>query len=466
MNRMSVQTQIVAVLSIATLATTTLAQTRPEPTREGGQRLIGTVTQAFEADTNFGLTPGGEDVSYFSTTTLGLAYITETRSQRFALFSDVELRGISRDGDAVDFVATVPSLALEYSRNTASSRLETDVSFRETSLRARRGAEGAFGPGGGFTPPGDLTPEDGTGRRRDINGNFALNFGDNGPVQTRLSFGGRETTYTGAGTDLNDSREVSASAGVTFRINPVLTGDISANGALSEIDTTDEDSRQTADIRAGLEYSISELLLLSSGIGYRFDERETLITRERLEGPTIDGGFRLSLRRTSIGGGVTILFPDNRDPLFTGTLDISREWQRGDASAIFALETTEGGETITTITLEANREIGRGTLNFGASRNLQVSRTGDDLLVTAAGVAYSRDLTERLNFRMEAAAAQSENLDTNETDRSQLRLSVGTEYELSERATLSAQYSHRRQSIDDEANGHSLRVAVEIPFGR
>lgn len=457
--------RLLASAALSAIALSAQAQVVPEQTRTGGSQFLGTLEQRFEADTNFGLDPDGEDTSYFSTTGIGIAFISETRSQRFALFSDLEARLISRDGDDLDFVTTLPSLSMEYERSAEISQFRTEASFRETSLRARRPAEGGFDAGGSFVAPGDLTPEDGTGKRRDLQAGVELQFGIDGPMESRFSLSGAKVDYTGAGTDLNDSVELRGAFDLRFEVTPVLAAVVSGSGLVSDIDTATEDERTVAEGRFGWEYDVSEILSLTAGAGYSLDERITTVETERLAGPTLDAGFMLDLQRTSVTGVAEVLFPEEGDPVFLGSLDATREWRTGQTTARIALETTDSGDTVTTLLLSARQEFAGGVFDIGGSRALDFSRTGDDLVITSGGIAYTRELSRRLAVRAEAAAAVSENLDTDMTDRTQFRFTFGGEYQLTERATLSASYSHRRQSLDEDASGHAISVAIEIPFG-
>ena len=104
--------------------------------QEGGQRLTGVLSQSFTADTNFALTDPDEGTSYRSTTTLGISFVDETRTQRFSLDSDLSLRAL-RDGDGDnELEATLPSIALGYRQEAARSRFEVGARYYRQECRS------------------------------------------------------------------------------------------------------------------------------------------------------------------------------------------------------------------------------------------------------------------------------------------------------------------------------------------
>ncbi|MEO0913453.1 MAG: hypothetical protein AAFY59_10755, partial [Pseudomonadota bacterium] len=319
MRRLSVK-GLLAALALTPSAFPAVAQVVLEPPREGGAYIVGVLSQAFEADSNFTLDPDDDDASFFATTTLGLGYFTSTRTQSFSLVSDVEFRAISRDSEDVELVGTIPSLRLNYDRETPGGGVETELRFREVSLRARRTEEGGFTPTG-FVAPGDLSPEGSNGFRQEYGGDVTLRFGENGPIGSEFSLAVDQITYRETDDpSLDDSLTGTASTALSFRLTPVLTGTFDATATLIEIDSDDDDTRRIASARAGLEYDVSEILVLTAGAGYSFDERETTTLTERLEGPLLDAGFTLELPRGSIGGTAAVILPSDESPIFFGSV--------------------------------------------------------------------------------------------------------------------------------------------------
>ncbi|QHQ34079.1 hypothetical protein [Algicella marina] len=454
----------VLTISLLSLAGTAIPQSVPEPLRDGGQRFAGVVTQAFEADSNFALDPDDDDPSLFATTTLGLGYFTDTRTQSFSVISDIELRGIKRSDDDAVALVTLPSLDIGYDRIGSASSFGIEAGFRETSLLARRTPEAGF-TDSGFVVPGDLTPEEGSGRRQDYDAGVAFTFGEGGPIEGSFALDYDRTLYIGANDDLNDVFAVAATGGLDFRINPVITGVLESGASYTEVDSAEGEERRAANFRAGIEYDVSERLMLTSGVGYIFDEQIRGDTTERLEGPLFDVGFELGFQRSTLGAAAAVVIPDEGSLVFLGGIGYEHEWRTGGAAAEFALESRETGDTVGTATVSISQDLGRGDLRFNLSRSLETSREGDDTIISAFGLGYFQPVSNRINFGAEVAGAVSENLDVEGDDRTQFRLSVGAEYLLTERASISARYSHRRESIEDSASGHSLRIALEVPFG-
>lgn len=99
------------------LATAAMLATGPAGAQEdGGRRLTGVVSQRVEAGSNLAFRPGEDRLGARSVTTLGLGFLTETRTQSFALDATISARSkvIGDEDDTSDSLRVLPTVELTY----------------------------------------------------------------------------------------------------------------------------------------------------------------------------------------------------------------------------------------------------------------------------------------------------------------------------------------------------------------
>ena len=128
------------------LATAATLATGPAGAQEdGGRRLTGVVSQRVEAGSNLAFRPGEDRLGARSVTTLGLGFLTETRTQSFALDATISARSkvIGDEDDTSDSLRVLPTVELTYGiegwglrRHTAWTRSTRTPRRRNTRSRA------------------------------------------------------------------------------------------------------------------------------------------------------------------------------------------------------------------------------------------------------------------------------------------------------------------------------------------
>ncbi|MSU91738.1 hypothetical protein GE300_19345 [Rhodobacteraceae bacterium 2CG4] len=99
---------------------------------EGGRRLSGVVSQSVEAGSNLAFRPGESDLGARSVTTLGLGFLTETRTQSFALDATVIARSkvIGDEDSTADDLRVLPTVELTYGIEGPRTRLGLEGYYR------------------------------------------------------------------------------------------------------------------------------------------------------------------------------------------------------------------------------------------------------------------------------------------------------------------------------------------------
>jgi len=114
------------------LAAAALLTAVPAGAQDGGRRLTGVVSQKLEAGSNLAFRPGEDDLGARSVTTLGLGFLTETRTQRFALDATITGRSkvIGDENDSSDDLRLLPEVELTYGIEGPRTGLELEAYYR------------------------------------------------------------------------------------------------------------------------------------------------------------------------------------------------------------------------------------------------------------------------------------------------------------------------------------------------
>lgn len=404
--------------------------------QEGGQRLSAVLSQSFTADTNFALTDPAEGTSYRSTTTLGLSFTDETRTQRFSLDSDLSLRAL-RDGDGeTDLEATLPSIELGYRQEAARARFEAGARYREVPIDFLRALEVEFDDDGGVIVP---DPEDfvGSGDRATYGGDVALTFGIDTPVEVTLSAGVDATDYTDVtDPDLNDSETYTLGAAARFRVSPVVDATLSLTGTAYREDDADETEIDTLTLGGGVTYAVDERLSYRAGVEVsRVDETS-------LSGSSEDTTYGVDI-------GMALERPTSR---FDGSI---------------GLATTGDDDTILTAGLSFGLDLPQGaSLTGGLDRSLTFGTGGSDLAVTGARVSYVRPINSVSSASLGLSYSLTEELgDGGEPDETRVTFSAGYARSITENLDLSLGYAYRlRNEGTLDADSHSVTLGLSMPF--
>ena len=406
------------------------------PAQQGGNpSLTGSVSQRFEADTNFDLDDPSPGTSYRSVSTLGVTYLTETRTESFRLSSDTSLRVID-DETGTDTIFSLPSLDTRYSRQGARSSFSAGARFRETPVEFLRPFELEFDDEGGLILPGD--PEDftGTGARRTWGADAALTFGTGGPAEIRVAARAAIVDYDAdADVSQNPTETYTLSSSLNLRLSPVTTASLSLSGERFTAEDAEETERETYRLRAGLSYAVNPRLSYSAGIGAVRREEMTTGGTETETNAALDVGVNF--------------VPDDTRRL----------------SANIGLEET-GDDTVATADVTLSLALPQGELSAGLNRSLTFGDEGEDLAVTSARVSFAYPINTISSANLGLSYSLREDLDDpGVEDITRLTLSAGYRRALNERLSLDVGYAYRlREEGPSEADSHSLSVGVSMPF--
>jgi hypothetical protein len=389
--------------------------------------ITASITQRFEADSNYQLDDSSPGTTFFSDTRLGLDFTKETATQQFNLGANIGARLLWEADQPFDLTYADPAIArMRYSRDWA------DGNFNGYLRYAYRRLNGRLTPlDPGFIPvvPDDLTRFDGTENRFD--GGFSLALRTDSPSSytfrldaTNVSYSDLDPDRTG---DAVPRNSVNGEIFWKLQLNPILSTGVVATYDYWQAENDTDNEIKTASIDAGFIYEPDETLNITAGIGYEDRTRRETILGDRRDtehdtGPAVRGSIRYDIPDFTLDAQarVTTAASDTR---WTGDFNVSYNLLRGD---IFARGyrsyngNSNGDESLNYgAGIGMNREINTisrwGIDVYAVNQIDQDDPSVADLDRIGAALRYTRDLTQditttigyRLRLRTEDGSAQS-----------------------------------------------------------
>lgn len=332
---------------------------------EGGRRLTGVVSQSVVAGTNLGFSPGNEGLGARSQTAIDLGFLSETRTQSFAVDAGISVRTpvLGDDADESEW-RILPSIAVTYGIEGPRTALELQTTYRLTAV-----------------------DEDTSSQAFELSGRLTRQMTPGLSVNTRLGF-----RVDGAEND-----------GV--------------------VDTTE-----------------STFVLL---------------------------GADYEAKRWQFGAEAGVrIFEDEIRP--AGRISVARDLPDGSVSGFLGVSSSRNAELGLIGGLQVDYALNStNRLNGSLSQSIAVSDEGEDQLRTRAELLYVRDLTNRSDAALGVSFSLRNELgDFGGDNLPGAGLTVGYNYELTERADLNLGYEYR---FEEEATGpssqsHLISVGITLPF--
>jgi len=390
----------------------------------GGRQLSIDLSQRLEAVQNRRLTAGGDDGALISTTALGFGLSSATPTDRLTAQLSTALRGAA--GEATDeFDISDPQLAFGYARAGADADLGLDLRLSRAEIAYLRPLEVIVNDDGTIEVPTDLDELTGTGTRTTRALSARLDWGKQARVGLGARIGVTDRLYDDVtGSELEDSRRLSASLSARYDITPVLQ----AITALS-YGRTEEDGARTRETRG-----------FSAGLSARAASG----TLSASFGATRPGGDDT---RLSLGGGWT------RDLAGGGSLSLR-------------LGATRPGGGGTALTADATwlRPLPTGQISLQLRRGVQDDTDGAEVLTTGARAGWSHRIDRVSGIAVDFGFASIEDLDADSTVReSQVSASYSRLITEDWSAAIGLGQTLRD---DDRASGSAVSRSVFVSLGR
>lgn len=425
------------------------------------RRLTLSYGATLRVDDNFALDTTSAGTSTFLTPTVGLEYVTETRTQSFALGLSGLVRLADGPGSTTVDGFDEPRLSFAYTREAARARLALEGSYTESKVAFLRLADDI----GEELDPTDLVTDRGSRALTRLGGELELGTG--GPLVTTFTLDHARRDYTGTtDPELFDTRDTTAAVRMRLAFSPVLAGRVQAS--LREYDAADAVSteRQTRRIGFGLEGDLRRDL--------RFDLSLEHVRIETVQtgGTTLSSGLSGDLLVTrdlpdgSLWGKLSNDYSvnGNRYGLRLGrTLELPRGSLAFDLGAV-RQEGVSRTYLVGTLAYVLADEDDRFTASL--ARNVTTSSNENVVALTRGTFGYRRQVSELSGLGITLTLADSRQIagPVASTDRKRASLQVTYDRQLTRDWTLTGGVEHRY--LDTRGVGSARSNAVFLTLNR
>lgn len=402
-----------------------------------GSTLTATISQSFEANSNYQLSDPSPGTSYFGDTRLRLGLISETPTQVLNFGFDTGLRALWQAGEDFDVTFASPATAsVGYGQEWASGSLDASAAYTQSNIDID-GLDVTYDEEG---IPVTIEPLSGDTTRRSYSGAFALSLATDAPSSYTLSASATRIDYSGDDSDAY-SGSTSGSGAATWRlqVTPLLSTAVTASYYLYDDDSAEDSDLTVAEIDAGLIFQPNQYLQYGAGLGYAHRQREETIDGERV--------------RTQDERGLTArasLSYDFEEVVVIGNARVSTA----------APSTRLSGD------LRAEYPLPRGGLNARLFQTYTGDSGGDEVRVTGAGFGVSRLLTPVARLGLDFAVARQQNQDDpDEPDIDRFDAAATFSYDLTQALTANVGYRFRYLDDDpDTADSHAVFFSIGRTF--
>jgi len=430
------------------------------------QGFNGFVSQTFEMGTNLARQQGNNNFGGRSLSTLGLGYLSETRTQTFVLDTEITGRGLSIENEVDDFLLTLPSAEVLYSVAHPTGFIELGAQFRETPIDILR-PEAKFDEDGAFVGDDNFETVAGIGRRQLSGGSAEARFGEDRPIELGIKLGVRQIEYIDDRNTQDDTFRAEGGAEVLFRIAPQWTASIYSNVTYFEVEDGVDTQRELYKFGSGLSYAVNPNLTLSGEIGYEFDETRKTTGETQSDGmyATLGADYETALWQFALSGGIRKV---NDEVLPIGQLTAERTLAQGSVGGYLGLDASDDADNVVTGGASFLYELApASTIQAGLDRALTIGGDGEDQVRTSALLEFEYRLNARSDGLVGINYSLLEGLGNSDPDESFTEFNLGYEYALTRRADLTVGYSYQIKDNPpgDTAESHLLSVGVVVPFG-
>jgi len=316
----------------------------------GGLSATLTLAERLELARNRTLTPGGDDLSLQSITTLGYAFRSETRTQTFRFDASLGLNGSWMEGGDPEFSLGERALSLGYAIDGVRSSVDISASATQSDVSFLRPLTD-FITEGGLILPEDFDDLSGSGTRTDLSFGARLTIRDDAPFGLTFGFDANDTTYRDTNDpDLVDSRRLGLDVRGRFDVNSA----IQVTAGLRYSTFEDGDGGSGDNVTYSVDATISEprgALSFGASITPTGDGNQI----------GFDVGRSIDLPDGSLGGNIGLTLLDDGATQLTGGLNYTLERSFGTLTATLdhsvASDAGQTGDVTTSLSLSGSTEL-------------------------------------------------------------------------------------------------------------
>lgn len=437
-----------ATLTAVILAGTASWQTASAQTLSDSV-LTATISQSFEADTNYDLDPDSPGTSYYGDTRFGLEWAQQRENHSLVLGFDTGMRALDRADRPFELTLASPTGALlDYDFEAANATFDTLLRYRQTETSYNRSLEDFEADEGPL--PDDLTDvteadlEDNTRQVR-LDADVGFSWGTTDPSTYGLRFTGTSINYTDNTAELTPRDSAQIEGFWSLRFTPVFSSIVVANHFHYKADNTQDTQLNVSEIDAGVVYEPDENIRVRGGLGYANRQRRDTIsgvreTTEDNSGFTLRGDFRYIQEDFTLEGDGRFTTAVPNDPRFSFNLRGRYDMQRSRITG---------------------RIFNRFTGNSSGGEEVRVSGLGVGLVRELSAVSeLGLDFTYIIQKDVDNPDGQNADPDI---ERSTFAASYTRELTSSVSASLGYRYRTRTEDPDD-AKGQQVFFTIGKTF--
>ena len=396
----------------------------------------------------------------------GLALLSNTRNQSFALTFGTQLR-LQSDPESDDVLDwNEPDLRVQYSRDAANSRMALSGRLRQQDVEL---LEPFFIDIDGDTIVDETRVNELEGTLDTAEVVASLETGVNSPIGTTYTASYLSRTYNDTDDpDLFDRVDYRIGTSTHLRFSSVATGRVGLSARQYEYSNGRDVLGETVAASFGLDYAVSPSVNAEASIGYSKNVEDEEVEGDRFvtteQGPTFSAGVTRQLRNGDI---FTTYRRDLVEDTFRNTLTFGRSisMPRYELSGSFGLTNLDGGDPVPTFGLFYTRDLALGQFTASFRRIVTVNTDDEERTLTAAAAGYSHAITElsSVNFSLDYSLVTGVG-DVDEGD-DETRATFVASYSrvVTEDWALTVGYRGRMQNDDEE---EATSNAVFVNLGR
>ncbi|MEM6388218.1 MAG: hypothetical protein AAF825_00100 [Pseudomonadota bacterium] len=397
-----------------------------------------TVGQRLEYENDSGTTRTSDE-GMSSQTSLGLNVTTETRTQRlsFGLSGNLraKLSGTSADDD-VELLT--PRATLSYAMEARGAALTLNGGYQRSDI------DDSTFLSDPLDPDSDIVT--GEGDRARLTLSTELELGRDAPFGATFSYFRGETRYSGTvDPSLVDIETDEFGLDLRFDINEQLQMTLEFDSERTDAAGPGSNDRDEDRVRLGMRYDLRPDLQVTAGLSYteiETDDNAGTIT-------STDGlGYDLGLTREVLNGTYGLSFSESetvngKRRQFFINRDLS--YARGELSLQAGLTKTDGLSTEPLISATASYEIDAVSgLNLSLSQSSNVNDNNEESINTRLSLGYNRDLSDLSTFSADFSLVDRNAQTGAGADTTSTRINLQYNYELGDGLNLTSGYRYTK----------------------
>ncbi|MCE8455100.1 hypothetical protein [Rhodovulum sulfidophilum] len=390
-----------------------------------------------------------EDGTLSTTTGLGVTLSSRTRTEAFLFSVD---SGLEQDFDGSALQQKDPRLILSYSRESLSSALAADFSYRQSDVDALSEDDDIS--------DGVLRLDEGLLKR--YSGNLSLQLGRDAPFGATVDLGYSAKTYSETSDpDLLDEESVNATVALRFDLDPRISAGLRSSFSETDRDDPGQDT-DSASIGGTLDFGVTKTLSTNAYLGY---SRVTKSTPGFPEDVQKGLAYTLSFTELRPNGDLSGSLGSDIDEAgrrTTARLDRSLELPSGALRAGVGLSTSEDDDLRPLLSFSYDRGLKRGTFGVKLDQAFSTDSDGEEALNSDFRVTYRQELTPLSSLQAGVVLRDTDFVDDANTDSRKLQLDLVYRHALAEDWNLVGGYSHSISDKSDEDRDHSSKVFIGL----